>query len=526
MSIIRGESMNIHDFRCFKDISFKLGKKITVIAGHNATGKSTVLGLLGHCAELKKKDGSPIIRPLFRTEFNEIIKASKEFDKRCTNAYTINFKEGENQFSISFRTTWQKDSRFRIIPKKTPSRNTEKKLEWPTLYLGLSRLYPIGESEKANTSNSRLSNAQKEKFFQDYKAILSLNEEPIDCSDITIKETTKKKTVGIRTETYDAFCNSAGQDNLSQILLSVMSFEVLKQQQGDNWKGGLLIIDELDATLHPAAQNKLLDYLYKAAKNIGIQIVFTTHSLSLLEQVCKKIEHNSSDFNNYELVYFTTRNKILELLQNPNFDIIYYDMLNTLSILPSESRKVTVYTEDEEARWLLRKLIEPYAPRIKLPQISLGYKELLKLLKGDYEHFCNIIFVLDGDVPQEEIDELINLFECNNVLKLPLHGLSPEESFFTYLKDLPHNHDVLRELASTGFSLRIVDERGPDSFTEYEKKRDRYKEWFNIFNPILENVYPYWEMEHRNSTNEFIDSFISSFNIIAKRLGIPKIEKL
>ena len=305
MSIRRIKELRIIDFRCFKDSSFKLGKRITVIAGHNATGKSTILGLIGHCAELKRKYGAPILQKQFRTEFSEIIKASPEFDKKSSLAYEIyfSFDDSNNTEKISFRTTWQKDSRFRIIPKRTKERNTEKKIEWPTLYLGLSRLYPIGESEFAKTSSIQLTDEQKNTFFQNYKRILSLNEDPIDCSAITIKETAKK-TVGIRTDSYGPITNSAGQDNLSQILLAVMSFELLKKQMGNGWSGGLLLIDELDATLHPSAQNKLVEYLYKAAEELDIQIVFTTHSLSMLEFICNKCEHNSNEQqNNYELIY-------------------------------------------------------------------------------------------------------------------------------------------------------------------------------------------------------------------------------
>ena len=43
----------IERFRLFQNNSIKLGKYITAISGFNATGKSTVLGLLGHCGELK-----------------------------------------------------------------------------------------------------------------------------------------------------------------------------------------------------------------------------------------------------------------------------------------------------------------------------------------------------------------------------------------------------------------------------------------------------------------------------------------
>ena len=313
------------------------------------------------------------------------MKFSTEFDKKCQNVYTISMlqDDGIPIEPISFRTTWQNVNRFRIIPKKTPNRNTEMKIEWPTLYLGLSRLYPIGESEEASTYDSQLSEKQKREFFSVHKDILSLNETPIDCSAIAIKETAKKKTIGIRTEKYDPICNSSGQDNLNQILLAVMSFELLKEKSGSSWKGGLLLIDELDATLHPAAQNKLVKFLFDSAKELDIQIVFTTHSLSMLNYLCQRCEHNiENGMNNIEIAYLTTRNGLLQRLPNPDYDTIYFDMLNTLSILPNEYRKIAVYMEDNEARWFLGKLTSKYMPRLTLPEINIGHDQLKLMAIG------------------------------------------------------------------------------------------------------------------------------------------------
>jgi AAA15 family ATPase/GTPase len=527
MGILRIERVEINDFRCFKNISFSLGKMITVVAGHNATGKSTILGLLGHCAEIKKKDGKPLLQNQFRTEFSEIIKTSTEFDTRSQNIYTVHLVEGDNPIEpLSFRTTWQNETRFRIIPKKTQNRNTEMKLDWPTLYLGLSRLYPIGESEQANTSNSRLTPEQKEKFFREYKNILNMNEDPIDCENITIQETTKKKTVGIRTEKYDPICNSAGQDNLSQILLAVMSFESLKRQRGNEWNGGLLLIDELDATLHPAAQNKLVKFLYDSAKELEIQIVFTTHSLSMLDFICGKCSFNTSDqMNNYEIVYLTNRNGLLELLPNPDYETIYYDMLNTISVmLPAETRKIPVYMEDDEARWLFTKLMGKYLGRLDIPKIKIGHDQLLKLLEGDYRYFKNTLFILDGDVQQHKIDNIARLFGSSlNILKLP-GGKPPEEVFFDYLNNLPGDSRLYSQLASTGLSKRSLLEHGPESFKQFSEKREKNKFWFNQLIEIIERVYPYWAHDNKAMNDKFETDFVKAFNEIAPRINIPRLK--
>lgn len=47
------KSLIINDFRQFKNMEISLGKRLTVIAGRNSTGKSTILGILANSGELK-----------------------------------------------------------------------------------------------------------------------------------------------------------------------------------------------------------------------------------------------------------------------------------------------------------------------------------------------------------------------------------------------------------------------------------------------------------------------------------------
>ena len=84
-------SLAINNFRLFKNTEFFLGKYMTIFSGTNAVGKSTLLGILGNSSELKVKDGKPIIQKQFRTEFSEIFKMSRTYDKTAPNVLTINF---------------------------------------------------------------------------------------------------------------------------------------------------------------------------------------------------------------------------------------------------------------------------------------------------------------------------------------------------------------------------------------------------------------------------------------------------
>ncbi|UZQ86919.1 ATP-binding protein [Thermoclostridium stercorarium] len=166
-------------------------------------------------------------------------------------------------------------------------------------------------------------------------------------------EATKKRFFCVNTDKYDYLCNSAGQDNLGQILTAVLSFKRLKSSLTP-WPGGLLLIDEVDATLHPSAQNKLFDLLFEMSRELDIQIIFTTHSLSLLSYIYSRIESNSEYRTNVNIIYLTTANIELEVITNPHWDVIYNDM--QITSLFDNNEKISVYTEDAEAIWFLKKL--------------------------------------------------------------------------------------------------------------------------------------------------------------------------
>lgn len=336
------KDIRIKDFRLFKEQKIVLGKKITVLCGRNSTGKSTILGMLANSGELKKKDGTTYTNRAFKAEFSELFKGSRDYDQIGSDRFEIEICSTDGTLSDyrSFRTAWQnkdrrrdigtenKDQkvpdRFRVIPfkKLEGGKKTEAKFEYPIIYLGLSRLYPIGEAKDNGifTKNVQFDSKDDEKWFvNNYMKILSMHSEVTKVTNYAIGETDKKAGIGVNTNTYDYRTNSSGQDNLGQILLAVLSFRRLYRNLGTEWKGGLLLIDEVDATLHPAAQNRLFQLFIKESREIGLQVVLTTHSLSLLQKVTEKTEYNDfdDDFNNdIELYYFSNANRQLQIKRN------------------------------------------------------------------------------------------------------------------------------------------------------------------------------------------------------------------
>lgn len=387
--------LKLNDFRQFKNMNILLGKNITVLAGRNSTGKSTILGVLANSGELKKKDGTTYSNRRFRAEFSEIFHGSKKYDASGSDRIQIDIVD-ENDNIIDyrkFRTAWQNEKgkdRFRVIPIKflDGGKKTEAKMQIPVSYLGLSRLFPIGEANEEKIVKNKINfmdDKQKNWFIEQYKQILSLYDTVTDISNYSIGETDKKKGVGIETDKYDYLTNSSGQDNLGQILMAILSFKRLKLQRED-WTGGLLLIDEIDATLHPAAQKRLIDLLIKEAKINNIQVVVTTHSSDLLKHICNKTAHNSdSKNNNVELYYFTNGNRHLEMRRNPEYSTIENDLL--VESMLQNANKVKIYSEDAENRWFIKKLVPEYLPYVDMLDVKIGCDQLLSLYTGDVIHY-------------------------------------------------------------------------------------------------------------------------------------------
>jgi AAA15 family ATPase/GTPase len=551
------KSLQIIDFRLFKNQTILLGKQLTVISGRNSTGKSTILGMLANSGELKKKDGTTYFGKAFKSDFSEIFKGSKQFDSIGGNKFVITLSDdsGNNTDFRSFRTAWQQTdkarrnilnessnenlkakriesklirNRFRIIPHRTVNgKKIEAKFDYPILYLGLSRLFPLGEAinESITTKEILFKNTDhRDWFILNYKQILSMHLDIQSVTNCNIGETDKKNGIGVNTGSYDYLTNSSGQDTLGQILLALLSFKRLKESKGDSWGGGLLLIDEVDSALHPAAQRRLMQLLIQEARLNKIQIIFTTHSSILLKDLCNKIEHNDNNEsvnNNIELHYLTNANRQLEIKRNIPFIQIENDLLVS-SIVQSPIR-IKIYSEDSEARWILKSLISDYLSYVELLDTSIGCDALISMYNADISYFGNTLIVFDGDVTDSQLDKIPQKTRDNfgNIIKLPGNSQRPEQLLYQYLLDLDADHSFWSGgAANISFTWDYFKENGPmsDRYTAL-KEREKYKKWFNEHRQFFEsiNLMAFWINDNQGVAQEFINSFLSAYNLIARR---------
>lgn len=552
------KKITIHDFRAFsgknpdgssKIYEIELGEHITCISGHNGIGKSTILAMLSNCGEIKKQDGVLLNGNKFAGEYSSIVKYDKDYDKpgdKCSIYFHApdNVKDSSGfkyPKVIDFRAAIQSGERYRLLPKKTHERPTESKIEWPTYYLGLSRLYPIGESENIDVVGLKADIEIKEEMFKAYSNILNTNIDSIDSSFVSPTDAKKKKGVGIKTDKYGILSNSSGQDNLGQILMAVFSFQNLKntlEKKENYWyDGSILLIDEIDATLHPAAQNKLFKFLYKKSQELNLQIVFTTHSLSLLEYITKS--HDLCDRNrSLVLQYLTNGRGEIEIKTNPTIDEIKHDLLITYAGI-LETPKIDVITEDDVGRWLLRNIIEQKELPLSLNCLdcSFGYESISKLIVGS-SIFTNCLVVFDPDISKEERkNKVIRAIENNTFFTLNspsnenknkrclliLPGDEPIETIiWNYVKDSPETHDMYRDpqMEARGIIKRNLIENAPEDIENLKIQ----KKWFYDNKSVCDIMVKYWIRDNSDCIDNFVKDLKFEYNKIASIIGIKPIK--
>ena len=274
--------IHIKKFRGFQDEDFEIGTQLTAIAGQNGTQKSTLLGIITQTYTLKEGDPMKVENPLcggsYRSGFKDKFRLSPTFDKPKGHEWTISFDEGIADFTVeSIKRTGDPNVRFW---KKGSKKEGDGYFSFPTIFLSLKRLVPVAEEIKIETNDALLTENELEEFKQLHNKIL-ITQVPI--SSATAITSKNKQSLGVSTALYDWNQNSMGQDNLGKIILALFSFKRLKNKYPEQYKGGILAIDEMDATMYLAAQVELLKVLRKYASKLKLQILFTTHSMSLLK---------------------------------------------------------------------------------------------------------------------------------------------------------------------------------------------------------------------------------------------------
>ena len=493
--------LRIEKFRKLPPTTIPIGTVLTVIAGRNGTSKSTILGMLAQPFGARKKDlpdtdeyveKKDIFGQRTSSLFSEIFNMSPKHDIAGNHEYHVglHFKIGpyENEVPVkSFKrfgnaaaskndgandeqqkTTseleeinrWKQRVNCRLVTgaNRTPGFGN---IDIPLIYLGLRRLFPLGETRKLASTDFLMSD-EEEAWFNSWHSRLISTATPRSFQ--LLDGQTEKKTLAPVMDDYDQYVISAGEDNLGKILGAIISFKRLKTSLGTNYKGGLLLIDEVEASFHPAAQIKLIELFFEAYHKYNIQTVVTSHSADFVKMCLKKKGPH------VKVAYLRFSQGTLEVLTDADERKIKHDLYLEINT-PVVPLKVRVYSEDPEARLISKHLLSAdLQSHLLFVDQNFGHKDLSNLAKYaerviELQSLKQCIFLVDGDVNYPALK--------NNIISLPGEQ-RPENIIYSFLDTLDEADPLWNKLGygdKAAFRLRMV---SPDNLSD----RSKMKHWF------------------------------------------------
>lgn len=524
-------------FRRLRRMKIPMAPRVTLIAGHNGTGKSTILAFLANGSGLSEKDYVSYFNRAVQANFQEIIHLTVDHDfveESEKKPYVlITYAIDGKLLSKKGNVTRRGKSLFRVVPRNEPKNDFEHngiafkidaKVPLPTIYLGMTRMIPIGESDRQNVRK----NSDTAMPVEDRNYIQSVTNELIDTGRTTADAITHqsiahtKKVSKHPSYAYDSRAISLGQDSLSTIVTALASFRKVKREMGDEYPGGLLIVDELDAGFHPRTQTKLLRVLQREAASLQLQVIATTHSLILIEALSEQIKKAGGSQVKDQLHYLQdTRNP--HLCNDWSFEQIKADMHLSPQPSPDKDRPVVVvYAEDDEAMLFTERILsgsrrskitKRAGVQLKILSMKMGHDDLLKLRKAD-SYFQTVVIVVDADVEERKIKNF------PNVVRLP--GLAatgerptPELLLYRFIQALVADRDghmgSWEKLDKQGLSSDYLADHLLNDPTVQIDKRESAKSWFTQrLRWITEwELVDLWIDENSSMVDSFVDNVIA-----------------
>jgi AAA15 family ATPase/GTPase len=543
-------SIQIEKFRKLKDITIKVADRITVIAGHNGIGKSTILGLIANGSELTSHKS--YFDKSFRSQFQEIFHLDINTDYNKVNKYSVLLDFDFEQESILKKCTisrhkYKDGDRLKIVPRsvneqgkiitgKIADVGQDAKLPIPTIYIGMSRVIPIGESSSEHYSLSQSSNIHEDDInylntsFKEIIGNEKMGTEKVSKQNLRYSV---KRSMGPDFKDYPYQTISLGQDSLSTILTAILSFRKLKRELEAEYKGGILVIDEIDACLHPSAQEKLIKILNTASIQLNLQVIVTTHSLTVIKEVLGKqlaTNQNPADQRLYYNVVYIQNTIDPYVMKKPTYIKIKNDMFLRFNHYQDTNQEIKLYFEDEEALFWFEILLNNIGNEINTDGLrllninaSISCDTLLKLPSKD-EYFKSVIIITDGDTKKDHRYKEI-MRENNNICALPSEE-SPEKILHLYLEELIElpSHSYWKDNQEKIHSQLVRDILLKDIFDRLQtaddkKRRDHYKDWFRKYIHYFKDteIIKYWMNDNPDDVGEFIYQLNISIDFIKAR---------
>lgn len=368
MEKIHLHSVTFEKLKSLHEVTLIFERPLTAIMGVNGSGKTTVIHAL---ACIYKPDDSGHGE---NHKFPEFLVPNTDSLWKGSKFHVVNkVKNRRNEWEVQASKTYSKDfDRWAPRYESRPKRNI--------YYIGIDTCLP--EIEK-NTSVSRIQYTSENRSDRVSSQVLEaaayiLNK---DYSTLVDNQYKGHHFLGVCTRSglrYSSLSMGTGEQRTLKILEKVFNAEAYS----------LILIDEIDLLLHVSALRRLIEMLNSIALSKHLQIVFTTHSLEILElqqYVGLQYLHTVTQRDGTDRIFVFTK---------PNDDIIR-------NLSGESTRPIKVYVEDAYSQAIIKHLLRKYSVGKKSEVVKFGSAHnAFSLAAGfilsnqDTEH---TLIVIDGD---------------------------------------------------------------------------------------------------------------------------------
>lgn len=441
MEKIQIRSVFFKKLKGLHDIKIEFEKPLTAIMGVNGSGKTTVIHALA-CIYQPDGNGENHKFPEFFIPNTDATWQGSEFSVVNELGDTA-----ENRTIVSPKKYEKAIDRWNPRYDSRPKRNV--------YYIGIDSCMPEIEKSTAMSRIRYSSNNRTDRISKKAIEIAAyiLNK---DYDVLVDNEYHKKHFLGVSTKSglkYSSLSMGTGEQRTIKIIEKVLNAEPYS----------LVLIDEIDLLLHVCALRRLTEKLNDLAKAKNLQIIFTTHSLEILdlkEYVGLQyidIQRKSNGISNM-LVY-----------NSPNSDIIR-------NLTGGVSKPINICVEDIYSQAIIKTLLRKYSISSKVSIIKFGAAtNAFSLIAGQHMSGTNLknwLVVLDGDRYKTAAEKEVQMkkaysgtesdieqrrneaLNCITQYNLP-ENTAPEEFLYKLLIKCENDNEIVR----TALSINAVNDK-------------------------------------------------------------------
>ena len=352
----------VNNFRHLTDVRLDFEHPVTVIAGTNKIGKTSLLLLLACSHEKFMKIDSTSPTPSLRQHaWSDVLSFTSHETVNNDYSYELKWRVGTERRAGEGKRLASSKAWSGLGKKSSdPTRMNAKIRDREVRLVDLERVLP-GRS---------FSNALYRKAYSAPKVRLDPEVEQafsyvFDLTKVEINEVgghINKSCflISESTDTYSSFNAASGEESVIYLLKDVI----------ESPKNSLILIDEIEAGFHPSVQRKLADVVQYVAWRDKKQFVITTHSPTLLSAfpaISRRfIERTSSGYRTIRAISHQAARSKMDSVGHP---------------------LVRLYCEDDLAAFLIRKVLVSTAQQY--PQferlVNIVTSGPIDQVKNDYE---------------------------------------------------------------------------------------------------------------------------------------------